>query len=86
MFRLGAKASAQSGRFVYIGVPQVNSGVGVLNVVNNVIRGAGGARDVGLSYRIGKGKGLLLVSANNNVQTVATGREVGENVTLVDPL
>ena len=86
VFRLGAKAAALPGRFIYIGVPQVNYGAGVLNVVNNVIRGAGGARDIGLSYQAGKGEGLQVVSANNNVQSVAVGRAVGERVILVDPL
>ncbi len=86
VFRLGAAARALAGRFVYIGVPQVNYGTGVLNVVNNVIRGAGGDRDIGLFYQAGKGDGLQIVSAGNNVQTVATGRAVGERVILVDPL
>jgi parallel beta-helix repeat protein len=86
VFRLGANARTVTGRFVYIGVPQVNSGVGMLNVVNNVVRGAGGDRDIGLSYQVGKGESLLVVSANNNVQSVATGRVLGDKVTLVDPL
>jgi hypothetical protein len=86
VFRLGAKASALPGRFIYIGVPQVNYGAGMINVVNNVIRGAGGARDIGLSYQAGKGDGLQIVSANNNVQAVGVPRAVGERVILVDPL
>jgi hypothetical protein len=86
VFRLGAKSAALQGRFVYIGVPQVNYGAGVLNVVNNVIRGAGGPNDIGLYYQAGKGDGLQLVSANNNVQSVAVKRAVGERVILVDPL
>jgi hypothetical protein len=83
---MGANAKGLAGRFVYIGVPQVNSGTGMLNVVNNVVRGAGGDRDTGLSYQIGKGEGLMVVSANNNVMSVASGRVVGDKVTLVNPL
>jgi hypothetical protein len=86
VFRLGENARGLAGRFVYIGVPQVNYGAGVLNVVNNVIRGAGGDRDVGLFYQAGKGDGLQVVSAQNNVQSVAVPRAVGERVVLVDPL
>ena len=86
VFRLGAKAAGLPGRFIYVGVPQVNYGAGMLNVVNNVIRGAGGPQDVGLSYQAGKGDGLQVVSANNNVQSVAVPRAVGERVILVDPL
>ena len=37
-----------SGDFVFIGVPQVNYGTGVINVVGNTILGANGRRDTGL--------------------------------------
>ena len=84
VFRSGARAGA--GKFIYIGVPQVNSGTGVINVVNNVIRGDGGERDIGLSYQAGQGAGLSILSSGNNVQSVGTGRLVGEKVTLVNPL
>jgi len=72
-----------SGSFVYIGVPQVNYGTGELNVVNNTIRGAGGAADTGLSYQLGGGAGLLVLSRDNNVQSAGNPREVGSGVTLV---
>jgi hypothetical protein len=83
VFRMNAKTP--SGKFIYIGVPQVNSGTGVLNVINNVIRGAGTERDTGLSYQVGRGVALQVLSGNNNVQSVGTARVVGEKVTLVSP-
>jgi len=84
VFRSGARAGA--GKFIYIGVPQVNSGTGVINVVDNIVRGGGGERDIGLSYQVGQGAGLSILSNNNNIQSVGTGRLVGERVTLVNPL
>jgi len=82
VFRFGARG--KTGSFVYIGVPQVNSGTGVLNVVNNVIRGAGTERDTGLSYEVGKGDALQVVSANNNVHSVGRPRVSGAKVTLAN--
>ncbi|MGB9233118.1 MAG: hypothetical protein WCC04_01805, partial [Terriglobales bacterium] len=73
-----------SGRFIYIGVPQVNYGTGELNVIGNTIRGAGERADTGLDYQLNGGKGLELVSSNNNVQSVHTARTVGAGVHLVD--
>lgn len=73
-----------TGNFVYIGVPQVNYSTGVLNVVDNVIRGANGPHDTGLSYQIGNGQGLLLLSHDNNVQEAGVPRVVGPGVTLVE--
>jgi hypothetical protein len=70
--------------YVYIGVPQVNYAVGELNVVGNVIRGAGTPADTGLEYQLNGGKGLLLLSNNNNVQAVHRARVVGDGVKLVD--
>ena len=84
VFRFGAKSEA--GKYVYVGIPQVNYGAGVVNVVNNVIRGAGMAGDTGLSYQAGGGESLLVLSGNNNVQSTGTPRTVGERVTLVNPL
>lgn len=75
---------AASGRFVYIGVPQVNYGTGELNVVGNTIRGAGHRADTGLDYQLNGGKGLEILSSNNNVQSVHTARIVGAGVRLVD--
>jgi hypothetical protein len=69
---------------VYIGVQQVNYGIGELNVVGNVIRGAGGKRNAWLSYQIGGGVGLRVLSRDNNVQSAGTPRIVGKGVTLVD--
>jgi hypothetical protein len=74
---------AASGKFIYIGVPQVNYGVGEINVVGNTIRGAGNAADIGLSYELNGGKGLDLLSSNNNVQAVHETRKVGAGVKLV---
>lgn len=73
------------GTFVYIAVPQVNYGTGEINVVNNTIRGAGTAADIGLLYKLNgvDGKGLNLLSSNNNVQSVNTARTIGPGVTLV---
>jgi parallel beta-helix repeat protein len=84
VFRQNAKAP--TGAFVYVGVPKVSSGTGVLNVVNNVIRGAGTPRDTGLSYEAGVAAGLQVLSNNNNVQSVGTPRTLGPKVTLVNPL
>ncbi len=72
-----------TGKFVYIGIPQVNYDVGQVGVVGNTILGSGSARDIGLSYQLGAGKGLEIVSASNNVRSVAKARVVGPGVTLV---
>jgi len=72
-----------SATFVFIGVPEVNYGTGILNVVNNTILGASGPADVGLSYRINGGSGLNVLSSNNNVQAVHEARAVGAGVKLV---
>ncbi len=74
-----------SARFVYIGVPAVNYGTGQISVTGNVIRGAGGATDVGLDYQVGGGEGLNLSSSGNNVQAVHTERVIGAGVKLVSP-
>jgi hypothetical protein len=81
IFMLNGEPSAST--FVYIGVPQVNYGVGQLNVVNNSIRGAGGKGDIGLDYQLNGGSGLNLLSSNNVVESVHTERSVGEGVKLV---
>ena len=73
-----------TGTFVYIGIPQVNYDVGQVAVTSNVILGSGSSRDVGLSYQLGNGKGLKVVSASNNVQGVAISRSLGQGVTLVN--
>jgi len=72
-----------SGAFVYIGVPQVNYGVGEIDVVDNVIHGAGSERDTGLSYQLGGGQGFHVVSSGNNVENVHIERAVGKGVNLV---
>ncbi len=84
VFQLNGEPS--SGNFVYIGIPQVNYGTGVINVVDNVIRGANGSHDTGLSYQKGGGAGLLVLSADNHVQSAAMPRAVGAGVTLVSGL
>ncbi len=75
---------AASSRYVYIGVPQVNYGTGEVNVVGNTIRGAGHRADTGLDYQLNGGKGLEILSSNNNVQSVHIARIVGAGVHLVD--
>jgi hypothetical protein len=78
--------AAATGNFVYIGVPQVNYGTGVINVLSNIIRGANGDHDIGLSYQVGGGAGLQVLSVNNHVQSAGTPRSVASKVTLVSPL
>jgi hypothetical protein len=73
-----------TGEFVFIGVPQVNYGTGLINVVGNTILGANGRHDTGLSYLVNGGTGLDVLSTNNNVQAVHTPRSVGAGVKLVD--
>jgi len=73
-----------SGDFVFIGIPQVNYGTGVMNVVGNTIVGANGRRDIGLSYLVNGGTGLEVLSSGNNVQAVHTPRSVGAGVKLAD--
>ncbi|HEX4165070.1 MAG TPA: right-handed parallel beta-helix repeat-containing protein [Bryobacteraceae bacterium] len=82
VFMLNSEPAA--GRFVYIGIPQVNYDVGEVAVTGNVILGSGSSRDTGLSYQLGNGKGLKAVSASNNVQGVAIPRSVGQGVMLVN--
>lgn len=82
VFQLNGEPS--TGSFVYIGVQQVNYGIGELNVIGNAIRGASGKHDTGLSYELGGGVGLKVLSNSNNVQSVGTPRVVGKGVTLVD--
>jgi hypothetical protein len=74
-----------TGTFIYIGVPWVNYGVGILNVLDNVIVGANTSNDTGLSYQATSTKTLSVLSSNN-VQSVKTGRVAGAGVTLVSPL
>lgn len=72
-----------TGEFVYIAVPQVNYGTGVVNVVDNTVLGAGSSRDTGLSYEVNGGNGLEVLSSNNNVSVVHTERSLGKGVKLV---
>ena len=71
-----------SGTFIYIGVPWVNYGEGILNVHDNVIVGANTSNDIGLSYQA-TGTKTLLVLSSNNVNGVKTGRVLGAGVSLV---
>jgi hypothetical protein len=82
VFQLNGEPS--TGSFIYIGVPQVNYKKGEINVVDNVIRGASGKSDIGLSYQLGGGEGLRVLSHNNNIQQAGTPRVVGRGVTLED--
>jgi hypothetical protein len=72
-----------SARFIYIGVPQINYGIGQINVTDNSIRGAGSSTDTGLDYQLNGGNGLNVLSSGNNVQAVHTDRAVGRGVKLV---
>ena len=71
-----------SGDFVFIGIPQVNYGTGMVNVIGNTVLGATGQHDIGLFYQINGGAGLEVLSSNNEVQAVRTPRSVGEGVKL----
>jgi hypothetical protein len=73
----------ESGEFVFIGIPQVNYGTGIVNVEGNAILGSGGPRDIGLSYQINGGVGLEVLSNANNVRSMHTARSVGTGVKLV---
>jgi hypothetical protein len=83
VFRLQEKA--KEGIFVYLAVPQVNYGTGMISVVGNAIRGRGGEREIGLWYAAGRGAGLSVLSGNNHVQFVGMPRLVGEKATLAEP-
>ena len=74
-----------SGTFIYIGVPWVNYGAGILNVLDNVIVGANTSNDTGLSYQA-TGTKTMSVLSSNNVQSVQTSRVVGTGVSLASPL
>jgi hypothetical protein len=72
-----------SGDFVFIGIPQVNYGTGIVNVIGNTILGTNGRHDTGLSYQINGGAGLEVLSSDNNVHAVHTARLLGKDVKLV---
>jgi hypothetical protein len=77
-------ATEKSGTFIYIGIPYVNSGVGILNVLDNVIVGANTSNDTGLSYL--PGGWTILVQSSNNVNDVHTVRVLGTGTTVITPL
>jgi hypothetical protein len=81
VFQFGKEGPASN--LIFIGVPQVNYGTGIVNVVNNVIVGTNAANEIGLSYQTGNAPGLQMLSANNNVQSVVRPRVVGPKVGLV---
>jgi hypothetical protein len=72
-----------SGNFVFIGIPQVNYGTGVVNVIGNTVQGTGGPNEIGLSYQINGGAGLEVLSADNLVEQARVPRSVGEGVKLI---
>ena len=75
VFQLRGESLNSTASFAYIGVPFTH-GVGVLNVVNNLVRGVNGTRDVGLRYRVGDGgTELLVLSQGNNVVSVGAARD-----------
>ena len=66
-----------SSRFVHVGIPRVNYGIGMVSVVGNAIRGANSSADIGLSYAALKpGTELKVVSGLNLVEGVGTPRDV----------
>ena len=71
-----------AGSLIFIGVPTVNYGAGEVSVTGNAIYGQGGTAETGLSYKLGGGASLNVLS-NNNVQNVGTARYVGSGVTMV---
>jgi hypothetical protein len=73
-----------SGNFDFIAIPQVDYGIGIVNVVDNVILGVNGQHDTGLSYQINGGAGLEVLSRGNSVEAVHTRRSVGTGVNLLD--
>lgn len=76
------------GTFDFIHV-KLNGGTGIINVVNNAIRGVAGKGPplTGLAYINGVANGnLMLMSASNNVQLVDVPRRISGNVTLVTGL
>jgi hypothetical protein len=75
------RSEPASGTWIYIGVPSVSSGIGILNVVDNVVVGANTNNDIGLSYLAGSGL-TMLVQSENNVNAVHTGRILGAGVTV----
>jgi len=70
--------------FIYIGLTQVNYGTGVVNVVDNAIRGIANINNIGLSYQLGGGVGLVVLSASNDVVSVGSARIVAAGVTLAN--
>ncbi|MDF2958689.1 MAG: hypothetical protein K0S39_424 [Paenibacillus sp.] len=76
------KKEANTGStYRYIGINNVNYGTGVLNVANNVIRGASTPRGTGLYYNAGSNS-LQVMSTGNHVYGVNTARTIGSGVTL----
>jgi parallel beta-helix repeat protein len=83
VFQLRGEAANSTASFAYIGVPSTH-GVGVLNVVNNLVRGANGTRDVGLRYCVGEsGTELFVLSQGNNVIFAGAPRDIDNKTTLM---
>jgi hypothetical protein len=87
---MGGKARNASiverSEFVYIGIPQVNYGEGIINVIGNAIRGANSTADVGLSYAARKaGTELVMISALNLVEGVGVKRVVATEGVRMEP-
>jgi hypothetical protein len=80
VFMFNGEPSA--GSLIFIGVPTVNYGPGEVTVTDNAIYGQGGPPETGLSYKLGGGSSLNVLS-NNNVQHVGSARYVGSGVTIV---
>ena len=74
-----------TGNLIYIGIPAVNYGTGIINVVDNLINGGYGPNTTGLSFQLGGGEHLKVLASSNNVQSVAVAQAVGPGVTLVGP-
>eukprot|EP00039_Didymoeca_costata_P000114 m.44171 g.44171 ORF g.44171 m.44171 type:complete len:375 (+) comp10062_c0_seq1:147-1271(+) len=81
MFEGDCNNTANS-QYMYIAVPKVFYGVGMLSVTGNVIRGNNCARDVGLSYTALGKSSLVVMSHGNLVYEAGTAMTTNGNVTI----
>ncbi len=73
-----------TGIFRFIGIPQVNYGTGVINVIGNVIRGRNTTADNTALYFRGGSNPLRVMSSGNQVFSAGTPMTVSDNATLVN--
>jgi parallel beta-helix repeat protein len=72
-----------AGIFRFIGIPQVNYGTGVINVIGNVMRGSNTAADNTALYFRGGSNPLWVMSSGNQAFSAGTPMTVSTNATLV---